>query len=134
MQGTSAKDTCNTICGDDIQMPGEECDDGNNKSLDGCSEICKKETGFNCKDGNVTAPSQCQEVCGDGVNMGFLACDDGNLLDEDGCSAKCEEEIFWHCYGGSPTAPDTCINTVKTQRLASCQDFAARFSNTCENL
>jgi cysteine-rich repeat protein len=80
--------------------------------------VCKKEIGFKCKDGNLTAPSKCQEVCGDGINMGFLACDDGNLLDGDGCSAKCEEEIFWHCYGGSPNAPDSCINTVKTQRLA----------------
>ncbi|HTP25924.1 MAG TPA: fibro-slime domain-containing protein [Anaeromyxobacteraceae bacterium] len=44
-----------SICGDGIVEPGEECDDGNNTSGDGCSADCKLEhiPGINCNNTNV---------------------------------------------------------------------------------
>jgi cysteine-rich repeat protein len=63
-----------TFCGDGILDPGEECDDGNNETGDGCSPSCFLE-GF-CGDGTVQV--------GQGEE-----CDDGNILDGDGCSAFC---------------------------------------------
>jgi cysteine-rich repeat protein len=61
-------------CGNGTMDPGEECDDGNTVSCDGCSRTCKKETGF----------------CGDGhLNPECEACDDGNQVDCDGCRHDC---------------------------------------------
>jgi cysteine-rich repeat protein len=39
---------CDTICGDGHLDPGEECDDGNQTSRDGCSSTCAQEAGFTC--------------------------------------------------------------------------------------
>lgn len=63
------------LCGDDIVSPDEECDDGNNKSGDGCSKDCLT------------------EKCGDGiVNDSEENCDDGNRDNGDGCDKDCQTE------------------------------------------
>jgi cysteine-rich repeat protein len=65
------------VCGDGLVNPaaGEQCDDGNAVSGDGCS-------------------AQCQlEVCGNGVLDPGEQCDDGNQIGGDGCSAQCQLEV-----------------------------------------
>lgn len=57
-------------CGNGRLDPGEVCDDGNNRSGDGC-------------------PADCTAACGDGVRDPGEACDDGNTTDGDGCAADC---------------------------------------------
>eukprot|EP00913_Durusdinium_trenchii_P022211 g20870.t1 len=32
---------CRPICGDGVAQPGEQCDDGNLRSMDGCNGLCK---------------------------------------------------------------------------------------------
>jgi cysteine-rich repeat protein len=32
---------CTTVCGDGVILGGEECDDGNTASGDGCDSTCK---------------------------------------------------------------------------------------------
>jgi cysteine-rich repeat protein len=64
------------ICGDAIQMPGEECDDGNLSNGDGCDSLCR------------------QEICGNGRLDFGEDCDDGNLVNNDGCEADCTVTIF----------------------------------------
>ncbi|MEW5850012.1 MAG: DUF4215 domain-containing protein [Myxococcota bacterium] len=71
--------TCDpTWCGDGITEAGngEECDDGNNASGDGCRPDCR------------------QEICGDGIQQATRGeqCDDGNVADGDGCTAGCVME------------------------------------------
>jgi large repetitive protein len=44
---------------------GEECDDGNNSELDGCSSTCKIEEGWSCTT-NELKVSVCRTICGDG--------------------------------------------------------------------
>jgi len=58
-------------CGNGRLDPGEACDDGNNRSGDGC-------------------PADCTRPCGDGVQDPTEVCDDGNHDDGDGCSADCQ--------------------------------------------
>src|SRR5262249_9379602 len=62
-------------CGNGFVQPGEQCDDGNNISGDGCSADCLS-----------------TEVCGNGVvdPQKGEQCDDGNAVDGDGCQHDCK--------------------------------------------
>lgn len=69
----------NGVCGDGHLDSGEQCDDGNNVSGDGCSATCTIEQ----------AP---QPVCGNGAVETGEQCDDGNTTSGDGCSSMCKHE------------------------------------------
>jgi cysteine-rich repeat protein len=64
------------FCGNGIPEPGEQCDDHNATSEDGCSAECEI------------------EFCGDGTTQAGLGeqCDDGGTQGGDGCSALCRLE------------------------------------------
>ncbi len=100
-------------CGDGNVDAGEECDDGNNTSGDGCSATCWIEppppccgdgnidAGETCDDGNTTSGDGCSATCtieppppccGDGTIDAGETCDDGNTTSGDGCSATCTVE------------------------------------------
>ena len=49
------------ICGNGTLESGEECDDANTSSGDGCSDICEVAQGFACSG----TPSECVLTCGD---------------------------------------------------------------------
>jgi fibro-slime domain-containing protein len=88
-----------TVCGNGGAPEGtEQCDDGNNKPLDGCSADCQWEP--SCPNGT------CASRCGDGLLFDFDAdangaideeCDDGNLRNGDGCSSTCKKEVGYKC-------------------------------------
>jgi cysteine-rich repeat protein len=92
-------------CGDGRIDAGEQCDDGNTVSGDGCSATCKLEAcgngvldaGEQCDDGNKVSGDGCSatcklEVCGNGVLDAGEQCDDGNSVSGDGCDAQCRIE------------------------------------------
>jgi cysteine-rich repeat protein len=143
------------LCGNDILNPGEECDDGNNRDLDGCSAYCFYEGG-KCGDGVVQSliGEQCEPLipgifpcantcrflllsCGDGVlNLGE-ACDDGALnsvapgarcrLD---CSlARCGDLILdtgEECDDGNRLPGDTCDAFCRIERSGAPQALPAQ--------
>ncbi len=80
-------------CGDGVEQPWEECDDGENNGEYGyCNEDC---TGLGpyCGDNNIDQP--------------WEQCDDGNTEDDDGCSSNCEiEEPV--CSVDSDCGTDSC--------------------------
>ncbi|MBK9263754.1 MAG: DUF4215 domain-containing protein [Polyangiaceae bacterium] len=85
-------------CGDSVvdYLQGEQCDDGNTTSGDGCSSACKIEAAATCGDGKL-----------DIVNN--EECDDGNTMGGDGCSASCQlEPVGQACGDSSITAPEVC--------------------------
>jgi cysteine-rich repeat protein len=89
-------DACRTdcrlpTCGDGVTDAGEQCDDGNLASCDGCDGFCDTETGTVCGDG-LAAPLGCPEQC-----------DDGNGTGGDGCSPTCTIERI---LGGGPPTTD----------------------------
>lgn len=104
------------FCGNGAVGAGEECDDGNNISGDGCSDICITEfCGDNivnngevcdannqaCTAGGYAGAQLCNptcagwlacvpsESCGDGIINGAEVCDDNNNLNCDGCRSDC---------------------------------------------
>jgi cysteine-rich repeat protein len=92
-------------CGNDRLDPGEECDDANTQSGDGCSASCVSE-------------------CGNGTLEGDEHCDDGERLNGDGCSSLCTSEmpydgggddarecsLEWAVAGITPAATVTCAD------------------------
>jgi len=61
----------------------EACDDGDLDALDGCSDTCTEETGWDC----INEPSVCTPICPDGLLKGSETCDDNNSDTTDGCSS-----------------------------------------------
>lgn len=97
------------ICGDGLLSVGEQCDDGNNISGDGCSAFCLLE-----------------DVCGDGVVTGGEQCDDANNTPGDGCSAFCQIEITpstispsWSLVEGDQNTPTSCPAGATTIAMVS---------------
>ncbi|CAI2381181.1 unnamed protein product [Moneuplotes crassus] len=112
-------DQCRPICGDGFKA-GEEiseqnCDDWNVIDGDGCSSLCKIESGWRCQgsdklDPDEFNPDTCEDICGDGKVVapkdGY--CDDHNDIDEDGCSSECGVESGWTCTLGNADTASSC--------------------------
>ena len=111
------------VCGDGLKQGGEQCDDGNIVSGDGCSVSCTIEPGWSCP----VAGSPCIAICGDGIKVGTEECDDGNTKNEDGCSHDCTVEHGWACQADESPPPDSvCTSTCGDGLIAigaeTCDD------------
>lgn len=113
-----------TYCGDATVDVGEECDDGNRVSCDGCDRDCSLPV---CQNGAACAPE---------------LCDDGNADAGDGCDEFCIDEICGNgilqfangeqCddgVGNSDVLPDSCRTNCKD---ASCGDSVVDSGETCD--
>ena len=80
-------DACVAGCGNGVLEDGEECDDGDFDSGDGCDANCTRTR------------------CGNGVITAGEACDDGNAENGDGCSIFCENEGCTGAGGFTIAAP-----------------------------
>jgi cysteine-rich repeat protein len=134
-------------CGDGVVFGGEECDDGNADSCDGCSAACRSEAGLRCGDGVVNADcgeecdppeagictSRCARVarCGDGVLDPGETCDDGNANDCDACTSACTPVTGCGdgvvcgteaCDDGGGASCDGCSATCTVEVGAACGD------------
>eukprot|EP00960_Hanusia_phi_P038060 753264-Hanusia_phi.AAC.3 len=47
------------VCGNGVRNSGEQCDDGNTVSGDGCSNVCTVEAGYSCTGGSSSSPDTC---------------------------------------------------------------------------
>ncbi len=105
-------------CGNGALNTGEECDDGNTISGDGCDSNCKTTrcgngvvtTGEQCDDGNTLNGDGCdnnctQTACGNGVVSAGEECDDGNTTSGDGCDINCKTT---RCGNGALTSGEQC--------------------------
>lgn len=70
------------VCGDGVLDPGEQCDDFDADSYDGCSKNCATETGWTCP----VPGASCQAICGDGIVLGAEQCDQAGF---NGASYSC---------------------------------------------
>lgn len=107
-------------CGDGERDDDEQCDDGNKKSGDGCSEFCRF------------------EVCGNKILDKNESCDDGNTNNGDGCSSTC----LFECNQSSTctdnnacTQTDTCVNglCVGSNPVICAASDQCHDIGTCDN-
>jgi cysteine-rich repeat protein len=84
------------MCGDARITDVEECDDGNVKSGDGCSSLCKLEEGY-YQDPALSLSPEPEYVCGDGLVVIGETCDDNNTVAGDGCDSICRTEQGFTC-------------------------------------
>jgi len=105
--GTSCVAAPPNTCGNGVLDPGEECDDENSNSSDGCTNLCT--------------------ICGNGIVSPGEECDDGNLVDGDGCSAACEIEPAWTCTG----QPSVC--TPMPPPTPTCGDGVVDPGEQCDD-
>jgi two-component system OmpR family response regulator len=120
-------------CGDNIidngQTYGEECDDGNNNSGDGCDSACLVEDGYQCSG----EPSVCEEiatpVCGDGIVQTGEACDDGNSDSNDGCNEDCEMEQGYECQTPGQACNPICGDGIVIFPQEDDAEFASLLTN-----
>jgi len=99
---------CATSCGNGQRVVGEECDDGNTTSGDGCSERCEVESGWVCFEDPTL--SVCAYTCGDGVldPLSGEECDDGVENSDtapDACRERC---VAAACGDGVIDAGEEC--------------------------
>ncbi|CAD8162332.1 unnamed protein product [Paramecium pentaurelia] len=97
---------CQPICGDQLVLGNEQCDDGNNEDDDGCFDCyfqCQKQCTLcdkgECRECNVDGwqlnLNRCNTICGDQLIIGMEECDDGNIIPHDGCyecKFQCQEQ------------------------------------------
>lgn len=105
-------------CGDGLIEPGEQCDDGNFISGDGCSQECQVEPGFDCEG----EPSACDSICGDGLTVGAEECDDADQDNNDGCLSTCVAQDGFACAG----SPIVCF-------LPKCGDGVLDLGEACDD-
>ncbi|MBL7021878.1 hypothetical protein ISR92_00920 [Patescibacteria group bacterium] len=100
---TQIVDTCkaesSNNCGNSIVNDGEQCDDGNKLSGDGCSALCQSEITAYCGDGRIQSPNSF------GVNE---ECENipANSIDGDGCNSQCLNEAEAYCGDGILQQPN----------------------------
>ncbi len=100
-------------CGGGFIEEGEQCDDGNSISGDGCEDDCQVTPGWVCND---EQPSVCHRItCGDGIIEGDETCDTGPdpANASPGC-VQCQLTAGWYCGTEQPSVceqrpvGDTC--------------------------
>jgi fibro-slime domain-containing protein len=116
-------------CGNGMQDPNEQCDDGNKMAGDGCSAICQIPAGWSCSGW----PSTCNMagVCGDGILGASEACDDANMAAGDGCSADCKTvETGYECRVPGRKCVPLCGDGMKIG-MEQCDDMNTNNMDGC---
>ena len=124
-------DSGGAVCGNSIVEQGEQCDDGNTATGDGCGATCQTEgggstdcgngtvdAGETCDDGNTTPGDGCDSFCqtegggstncGNGTIDAGENCDDGNTTNGDGCDSFCVTEPDPDCGNNRLDADEEC--------------------------
>lgn len=102
--GSLSDSDCVSVCGNTVREPGEDCDDGNRTSGDGCSEDCKSESGV----------AECL-----GLATPFFGEDDP-VCNNCACG-KCADEFVTCLDAEDETDAELCTNLVVCGLTTGCR-------------
>ena len=108
---------CIPICGDDVVVGNEECD-----NVRGCQSNCQAMPNWTCD----SSANTCAERCGAYHSEFSSCCDDRNLDNNDGCSSDCLVEDGWSCNRGfcTPICGDGVItDNEKCDNVTGCDPY-----------
>ncbi len=131
--------TTTSVCGDGFLDPGEQCDDGNNVSGDGCSAVCTLETGapaitanwkitnlakqtLNCPSGFDTAALYSQEIDTNFNDVGSPVIDLFNCTNFTGVSGPLKATTYYSWI--------SIANTNNSAQYASSTSAFVDLTNT----
>jgi hypothetical protein len=119
---------CTTSCGDGNKDPGEDCDDANQVSGDGCSKDCKFETGFVCTISTLPDSTTCKSGTGQCLELPIIYRD----FQPENTSSGGHPDFYWlGTKAGGSVAPTTiCVPNSGgpakgNDSTARCWDIAA---------
>ncbi|CAD8122013.1 unnamed protein product [Paramecium sonneborni] len=122
-EGKSSKDCKYKDCSDNVWTQGEDCDDGNNFTRDGCSN-CKIDNDYSCIN-TLLEPSFCFK-CNDNckkcqmnkiqLQVGCIQCNQGFFLFQNQCS-QCAEQ----CLDCKNSASNCISCRYQTNSSGTCQ-------------
>jgi cysteine-rich repeat protein len=142
------------VCSDGVLNLGEQCDDNNNTSGDGCNANCQSEATPFCGDGILNAGEQCDDgnqingdtcesncsnpTCGNGIVDLTEECDDAasnSNTSPDACRTNCEAPS---CGDGVVDTNEDCdpagaLCNASCQRIPSCGDGIVDIGETCDD-
>jgi len=142
--GACVVDVVEPVCGNGIVEVGEECDDGDDDDLDGCTSQCEEapvcpagtedcpcdgnscDQGLSCEGG--TCVKEAVPVCGNGILEQGEACDDGNNQIWDECDKSCKLTSFGADPCGFPE--DGVWLDINYKSSGSCYSPSWKFSAT----
>ena len=113
-----------SICGDGLNVQGEDCDDGDTDG-NGCLADCTDTTpGWHCDGGSISSPRICVFSCNDDFITGTEECEDTNVSDFDGCDHSCMIEDGWSCTVTHPGGTDfsTCVEICGDGLVVGAED------------
>jgi fibro-slime domain-containing protein len=118
-------------CGDGINQPPEQCDDGNVLPGDGCNGICRVEPNWTCP---PAGPCTRNIVCGDGIIGPGEVCDDGNTLDGDGCNSTCTiQDPAYTCVAGQACVRTSQCGNKRIEAGENCDDGNTMSGDGCSS-
>ena len=108
--GVAGSWKCSNSCGNGIYEPtfGEQWDDGNTSTNDGCLSTCLVESGWDWSTSVAGSKSIWTGIWGDSKRVSSEGWDDGNKNDGVGWKADWSGAMNgWHWSGGTTTSKDT---------------------------
>ena len=110
-------------CGDGINQPPEQCDDGNVLPGDGCNGVCQVEPNWTCPPDISQGPCTRKVVCGDGLIGPGEVCDDGNTINGDGCNSTCTvQDPAYKCVAGQLCVRISQCGNKRVEPGENCDD------------
>jgi cysteine-rich repeat protein len=128
-------------CGNGVIDAGEQCDDGNTFSGDGCSDICQIEDGWQCDD--PTPPGEVADASFEAgtpnpswaeasTNYGSPICDETNC--GVGTGSDPADGFFWAWFGGIAENPEEASLSQSVVFPSTATELQFEFeASTCDS-
>ena len=113
---------CTTSCGDGNKDPGEDCDDANQVSGDGCSKDCKFETGFVCTIQTLPDSTTCKSGTGQCLELPIIYRD----FQPENSTTGGHPDFYWYGTKASGSTAPTTICVPNSGGPAKGNDSTAR--------